>query len=529
MADNAITCTGVTVRFGDFVALDDVSVAFERGRIHALVGQNGAGKTTLARAIAGLEAVSEGSISSNGEIIPNGDVIASRERGIEMVHQSFALPPSMTVAEALEYGSTVKGGRSFTRRGLNARWQKYLDASRVSVRAGEKLRNLPVETMQSIEIARALAGDARILILDEPTAVLPPESVGRLFEQIRRLKAAGVTVIIVLHKVREVLEIAETVTVLRRGKLILETVEASGVSVADFTEAIIGGSDAAAAGVAPGTSPVASDDLAAIGLDLGTHAATEFVDTATGESLVRLVGVTSASSSGGPGLHGVDLELFGGQIVGVAGVEGNGQVALAETIAGLSEVRDGQVELIGESATRLDPLRRRGLGLRIIPFDRNTEGLSRSSPLWQNWAIPLLVGARRRRGYVRTGVLRKEAESAFQEWDVRFTSVNQNASELSGGNAQKVILARELDADARVIIAAQPTRGLDLGAVEFVWRALRRARDSGAAVLLISSDLDELMEICDRIIVVYAGGIALDTARPFHIAEIGSAMTGVSA
>lgn len=516
----SIDCADITVAFGDFLALDTVDVSFEPGKIHALVGQNGAGKTTLARVIAGLVPATTGHIAADGEVVANGDVLASRAHGIEMVHQSFALPPSMTVAEALEYGSTRRSGRIFSRRRLNAFWQRYLDEAGVAVPADAKLRKLPIESLQAVEIARALAGDARTLILDEPTAVLPPDAISRLFERVRRLRDSGVTVIIVLHKVREVLEIADTVTVLRRGELIVRTVPVETMSAADFAATIVG-------------TPVEDADapslLGAEPADPPAHA----TRAVSGPALVQLREVTSAPSDGGSRLSRVDLELFGGQIVGVAGVEGNGQVALAETIAGIVDIRSGELRIADTPATTLDPLRRRALGLRIIPFDRNTQGLSGSTPLWQNWAVPLMVGSRRRRGPMRPAVLKAEAEAALRQWDVRFRSVNQKASELSGGNAQKVIMARELDAAARVIIAAQPTRGLDLGAVEGVWKALRDARDGGAAVLLISSDLDELVGVCDRIIVLLSGEVVLDeTGRPglpYDMAAIGRAMTGAAA
>lgn len=519
MPVSAVTCDNITVKFGDFVAIDRVSVAFEPGRIHALVGQNGAGKTTLARVVAGIVAPAAGQVLVAGAGV-SGGVLEARARGVEMVHQSFALPPSMTVAEALEYGSTRRVGRIFSRRSLNARWQEYLDRTGVTVSAGAPLRDLPIETLQAVEIARALAGDAKVLILDEPTAVLPPNAVGRLFDNIRRLRDSGVTVIVVLHKVREVLEIAETVTVLRRGELILDTVPSGSLTPRGFADAIIGSEnstedDAAVLGLAEAMPPVAV---------AGTPAPSQ-----RGPVLARLDAVTSPDSSGGAGLRTASLDLHAGEMVGVAGVEGNGQVALVEVLAGLSPASRGVVEISGEDMTHRGLLERRARGLRIIPFDRNTQGLSSASPLWQNWATPLMVGSRRRRGMVRAAQLRREATAALEAWDVRFTSVNQPAASLSGGNAQKVILARELDDGASVIVAAQPTRGLDLGAVEFVWRALRKSRGSGASVLLISSDLDELAEVCDRIVVVLGGAVVLDVAAPFDIGRIGAAMTGAAA
>jgi len=511
-----LDCREITVTFGDFVALDGVSARFEPGRIHALVGQNGAGKTTLARVIAGLVEPSGGEVVIGESHLPGGDVKAARQAGIEMVHQSFALPPSMTVAEALEYGSTARG-RLFSRRALNDRWQRYLDDIGVAVSAKARLSTLPIETLQAVEIARALSGDASTLILDEPTAVLPPESVGQLFDRMRALRDRGVTIIMVLHKAREVLEIAETVTVLRRGKLILAAEPVEAVTPARFAEAIIG--EAPAAG---------GDDLSVVGLDGPDGAAhpAPAVRGAARSASVTFSGVSTKGGDGGPGLRSLSTSLYPGEIVGIAGVEGNGQVALAETIAGLQAVESGELEIAGSRADHLSPLQRRARGVRIIPFERNTEGLSTSTALWQNWAVPRMVGGSRR-FFINPRALRADAEKAFADWDVRFSSATQKASELSGGNAQKVILSRELDEDAAVIVAAQPTRGLDLGATEFVWTALRRARDRGATIVLISSDLDELEAISDRILVLLGGELVLDAAPPYRTQELGTAMTGI--
>ena len=521
MTAPAISCIDITLRYGQFTAFDDVSVDFERGMIHALVGQNGAGKSSLARVISGVVAASEGTVAIDGGNVPAGDVIAARKRGVAIVHQNMALPPTMSVAEALEYGMSTRRRPFYRKRRLDQEWQAYVDEMGIDVDVRQQIQNLPIETLQGIEIARALSGDARILILDEPTAVLPPTGISRLFQQVRKLKDQGVTVIIVLHKVREVLEIADTITVLRRGRLILETVPAETVTIDDFTQAIIG------SGAGERTESVEMrEEIAA--LDVADRPAVAPAEPVDVDRILTLEGVSTRSRHRRQDLDEFTAALHSHQIVGIAGVEGNGQVALVEALAGLADVVSGDILMDGESVNRLPQAHRRQRGLRIIPFERNTEGLSRSSPLWQNWAIPQLARPRGS-GLVDRRKLRAEAKATLERWDVAFSSVDQTAGELSGGNAQKVILAREIDDEARIIVAAQPTRGLDLGAVSFVWRALREARDRGSLVVLISSDLDELAEMSDRILVMTAGRNALDVRPPYDFADIGAAMTGATA
>lgn len=518
-----LACDGITVRFGSTVALDGVTTAFRPGLIHAVVGQNGAGKTTLARVLAGLVTPVSGSVTLDSQQLALGDVVEARGNGIQMVHQSFALPPSLSVAEALDFGGGRRSRNLFTRRRLNAYWSDYLDSLDITADVGSRIRDLPVETRQSVEIARALTNDANVLILDEPTAVLRPDSIAALFARIRQLKERGVTVIVVLHKVREVLEIADTVTVLRNGRLVLQRDVADGVTGDVLAQAIVGAelnlpeSDLLAA-IGGAENDVSSDDAT------GASAAPVHVPLREpGPVLLALHGASTKSDQFGVGLEAMTVELRASELVGLAGVEGNGQLALVRAIAGLAALTEGHLEIAASDATRMSVLERRALGLRTIPFDRANEGLSASSSLWENWAMPHLASASDR--LVDTKRLKEAATAALTEWGVKFSNVDQLARELSGGNAQKVILARELDERARVIVAAQPTRGLDLGAVEVVWTSLRRARDSGAAVLLVSSDLDELCDVCDRIVVIVSGGLMLDVSRPFDMHEIGHALT----
>ena len=516
---SALACDGLTVRFGAFTALSAVSLSFPRAQIHAVCGQNGAGKTTFARACAGLLAPSEGTIRIGDALLRGGQVKDARAAGVELVHQSFALPPSFTIAEAMEFGLTGQRGAVFTRRGLQARWQPHLEALGVEAKPSTRIRDLPVETQQAVEIARALAGNARVLILDEPTAVLAPSAAATLFQRLTRLRDSGVTILIILHKIREVLAVADTVSVLRGGRLITGPDAAAELTAGRIAAAIIGHSPAKASGAAAETA----DDIGAlVGTDL-PHGHRHTVTAA--HAIATLAGVTTKPAADGQSLQDISLTIGAGEILGIAGVEGNGQRPLVEALAGLVPLTAGSVTLDGTAVTGLPLAARRKLGLRIIPFERNTEGLSLSSPLWENWAARGLL-AKSALSLINPSALRRAAHAAFQSWDVRFTSVDNPARSLSGGNAQKVILSREMDYAAKLIVLAQPTRGLDLGATAFVWQAMRDARDRGLGLILISSDLDELFDISDRLVVLQGGRVAGQFAPPYDLGRVGAAMVG---
>ncbi len=514
----AISCRNISVSFGEVKALSEVAIDFPKGKIHAVVGQNGAGKTTLARVFAGLARPDSGSLAVNGKDLGFGDVTSARAAGIELVHQSFALPPSFTVAEAIEFASG--GGIGFYRRkNLLGRCGKHLDALGIDLEPYRRIRDLPIEQQQAVEIARALASRAGILILDEPTAVLPPPGIESLFERVRKLKDNGVTIILILHKTREIWAIADTITVLSNGRLVAGPLHREQtdpgrigrmIVSADIGNADLGG-HAVPEERTGGTKPE-SEPPAATGRDMA----------------LELSGIVTADTTDHACLRRISLSVRPGEIVGVAGVEGNGQVTLVRAIAGLAEVSEGEIEILGKPATNAGLARRRSLGLRIIPFDRNGEGLSLTSELWQNWAagelaaLPLL-------SLINPANIRARCRSSMSNWSVRYSSATQTADSLSGGNAQKLILSRELDDAAGMIVAAQPTRGLDIGATAFVWSTLRRARARGCGILLISSDLDELFEISDRVLVMLSGRIVGELEPPYDHVAAGRAMIGAAA
>ncbi|MGJ7613505.1 MULTISPECIES: ABC transporter ATP-binding protein [unclassified Variovorax] len=504
-APPALVLDGVTVQYDTVKALSGVSIAFAQGQIHAVVGQNGAGKTTFARVCSGLVKPTQGRVRIGEHEIRTGHVNAARAAGVELVHQSFALPASFTVAQAMEFGSSRHRGL-FTSRQLARRWQAHLDGLGLSVGPREVIRNLPIETQQGIEIARALVTDAKVLILDEPTAVLAPAGVETLFERIRILKKRGVTVVLILHKIREMMAIADTVSVLRRGEHVTGPVPCSSIGAAELSQWIMGDAKV----------PLQAEARPASRRDL------------TAPTVLRLKNLSTKPDAEGAALDDVSLEIRAGEIIGIAGVEGNGQRTLVRAIAALAQTASGSIALAGRDVTHTDLATRRAAGLRIIPFERNVEGLSLNSSLWENWSMGrLLQGGLL--SFVRPRKLQAECDAALTQWDVRYAHCGQPAGSLSGGNAQKVIFAREVDASARLIIAAQPTRGLDIGATASVWKALREARDRGAAIILVSSDLDELFDISDRVLVMLRGKVVGDYVGPFDLREVGQAMVGAHA
>jgi simple sugar transport system ATP-binding protein len=498
----------VSVSFGDFRALTDVSVAFDGGRLHVLVGQNGAGKTTLARVLTGLIRPDAGELEVDGRSVQTGDVSASRAAGVEMVHQSFTLPPSFTVAESLElFSQRSRRSPVYSMRALNDGWREELAASGVDVRPSARIRELPIESVQAVEITRALASNANVLILDEPTAVLPPPAIERLFERLRRLRDRGVTVILVLHKLREVSAIAETVTVLRDGLVVLAPSSLASTTTGELSDLIVGAG------------------RARVGAPMEVVAAAVHEEAGPRE-LLQLTDVQTAHEGTEPALTDVNLVVRRREIVGVAGVEGNGQRALVRVITGLTTPAAGRVRFAGEDVTGQPAGRRRGIGVRAVPFDRNLQGVSQSSPLWENVAILPVVSGGSGARLLRVGRLRADAARALDQWRVQYRSIDQRAGELSGGNVQRLILARELLEGVRLLVAAQPTRGLDIAATDFVRITLRELREADGAVVLISSDLDELFELSDRLIVILAGRIVAEFRPPYDVRAVGDAMVG---
>lgn len=442
----------LSVRFGDFRALEHVSVGFSPGRVHAVVGQNGAGKTTLARAIMGLVHVDEGSITWNGSHVTNQGVRHMRKAGFAMVHQAFTFPPSLTVAEAMEfYASDSRSLVPFRRRSLQATWAARLGDLGVRVDPGARIASLPVETVQSLEIARALVSQARVLILDEPTAVLAPQEALGLFDRLRALAATGLTILVVLHKVNEVLEVADTVTVLRGGACIESCRNATDFDPITLSSSIIGEERT---------------------VERFVPELTQHEGASRASYALRLDNISTGMFHGDAALVDVSTTVKKGEIHGVAGVEGNGQRVLVDVVLGRQAPTQGLVHFGETDITKRGVGTRRSKGLRAIPFERLFEGVSRSSTIWENVGVGELTNKPHTSFLISPGQMRRRVRHALEVWRVRYRSVDQLAGELSGGNIQRAIFAREIDDDLTLLVAAQPTRGLDLGATEFVHRTL---------------------------------------------------------
>ena len=505
--DVVLRCEDIAVAYGDVQALHPTSLAFEQGKIHVLVGQNGAGKTSLARVLAGIIQPAGGRFWIRGVEARETNVQLVRALGLDIVHQRFTLPPNFTVAEALELVSARKyAGAFYSHRRLAASWLSELQQAEMSVSPNARIRDLPIETIQSLEIIRALAGQAQFLILDEPTALLSPGGVESLFSRLRQLRDAGVTLLLILHKLREVMAVADTISVLRAGRLALPPSDIADVSEQQLSDLIIG-EGATGEAHAEATPKRMPRDSKAVNL--------------------ALANVSTRQSEAEPALAALSLEVEAGEILGIAGVEGNGQRSLVNLLTGLMPAQGGALRLLGRDVTKLKHHQRRSIGLRVVPFDRIAEGASLSLPLWENVAIWKAERFRRSRfAPLRIGAMKAAAEKALDQFNVQYESLEQPAASLSGGNMQRLILARELADSPPVLIAAQPTRGLDFRATQYVWGALRRLKHDGASIILVSSDLDELINLSDRITVMRGGRLVAEFAPPFEIKGIGDSMIG---
>ena len=484
---------GITKRFPGVVANDGVDLELQEGQIHALVGENGAGKSTLMRVLYGLYPPDAGRILVRGapaRIASPRDAIAL---GIGMVHQHFVLVDRFTVAENIVLGS--EGGAVLDLDGAGERIRDLAESYGFYVNPDSLVEDLSVGEEQRVEILKALYRGVDLLILDEPTAVLTPSETDQLFQNLRKLRADGKTVVFISHKLDEVLKIADRITVLRRGKVVGET--------------------------AP--SETSKEELAEMMVGRPVLFRLEKPDVEIGEPVLVLEGVHA-----GGRVRGVDLQVRGGEIVGVAGVEGNGQRELAEALIGLRRPTGGRVLLDGQDVTGLRVTEMRSRGIAYVPEDRHDRGLVLEMTVWEN----SILGRQGKRGFVGAlgrlliGKIKELAQRLMRLFDVRARSIAVEAATLSGGNQQKLILARELDETPRVLIAHQPTRGLDVGAIEFVWRKILEQKAAGAAVLLISAELDEVYELSDRIVTIYEGSITGEYGPDASPAEVGMGMTG---
>jgi ABC-type uncharacterized transport system ATPase subunit len=491
---------GITKRFPGIVANDHVDFDLRRGEVHALLGENGAGKSTLMNILYGLYHPDEGEILVGGKPVAITSPKHAIELGIGMVHQHFMLIPVMTVAENIVLATEPKrAGILLDYDAAARRVSELSERFGLAVDPRQRIENISVGQQQRVEILKALYRGADVLILDEPTAVLTPQEAGELFEIVRNLKGQGTSIIFISHKLHEVTEIADRVTVLRRGKMV-ETLPAAGATEEQLARLMVGREVLLRVDKKPAEP---------------------------GEPLLEVHDLEVQDDRGLPAVRGASLSVRRGEIVGLAGVDGNGQSELIDAIAGLRHPAGGRVLLGGHDVTGATAKKVLDLGLGHIPQDRQRRGLILEFSLAENIALhDYDKEPDSKFGWLRPGVLVERAGRLLKQFDVRGGGPATRASALSGGNQQKVVLAREIERDPRVLIAAQPTRGLDVGAIEFVHRRLVEERDEGRAVLLVSLELEEILSLSDRILVIYEGRIVGEYSPDVTEEELGIAMTG---
>lgn len=494
---------GITKRFPGVIANDKVSLKLHKGEVLALLGENGAGKSTLMNILYGLYNQDEGEILVNGTPIRASSPHESIQRGIGMVHQHFQLVPVMTVAENVILGNEITQGGIFLNQRRAAEQIRQISRQYgLEVDPNALIADIPVGTQQRVEIIKALYRNADILILDEPTAVLTPQEADDLVRIMRTLTDQGKSIIFITHKLREVLEIADRIVVLRSGRVVGET------TPAESTEATLA------------AMMVGREVLLQVDKD----------EARPGPLVLEVRGLMARDDRRLMAVNGVDLDVHAGEILGIAGVQGNGQTELVAAITGLRELEAGSVRIAGENATGASPRVISELGVAYIPEDRQRDGLVTSYELTDNAVLELYY-----REPFAHGIIRDEKQIAehckelVKQFDVRTPGVHIPASSLSGGNQQKLIVAREFSQPIKLLVASQPTRGIDVGSIEFIHNQIVKKRDQGVAVLLVSSELDEILGLSDRIAVMYHGKIVAQVKNgELSREELGLLMAGAS-
>jgi simple sugar transport system ATP-binding protein len=505
-ATELLRLDGVTKRFGHLRANDGVHLTVRVGEVHAVVGENGAGKTTLMRTVFGMHRPDEGRVLWSGEPVTLATPADAMRLGIGMVHQHFMLVPSFTAAENVTLGAEPGRRGLFDRRAAERRTSELADRLGVRIDPAARTGTLTVATQQKVEILKALHRGARLLILDEPTAVLTPQECVELFALLRELTGTGYSVVFISHKLPEVLAVADRITVMRRGRTVatLDRSEADGRRLAHLMT---------------GREDVNLGRLA------GRHEPGE-------RTVLDLRDVATDPRGEDHPLRSASLRVRAGEIVGVAGVDGNGQTALAEAVVGLRRTVAGRILLAGSDLDGLDVRGRRERGLAFVPEDRHLQGL----PLGATVAEAMVAARSRRLGWragfrpAVTAEDRRWCAEQIRRYEVHGADPGTRCQALSGGNQQKVVLARELAGGPRCLVLAQPTRGVDIGAVDFVHRQVVAQAAAGCATLLVSADLDEIFRLSDRVVVLYRGATVLD--RPVAQTdrdEVGLHMMGAGA
>jgi len=498
--ENVIEMREITKVFGEFVANDKINLELRKGEIHALLGENGAGKSTLMNMLAGLLEPTSGEIVVNGQVVKLDSPSKAASLGIGMVHQHFMLVEAFTVAENIILGSelTKNGVLDIARatREINELSERY----GLAVNPSAKVADISVGAQQRVEILKTLYRGADILIFDEPTAVLTPSEIDELMAIMKNLVKEGKSIILITHKLDEIRAVSDRVTVIRRGKSI-ETVEIAGATNADLAEMMVGRS---------------------------VSFKTEKQEAQPKEVILSIKDLVVNENRGVPAVKNLSLDVRAGEIVGIAGIDGNGQSELIQAITGLRKIESGSVELKGQSIVGLHPRQITEMSVGHVPEDRHRDGLVLEMMISENIALQTYYKEPlSKKGILNYTNIIGYAKQLMQEFDVRAASEIVPASALSGGNQQKAIIAREVDRNPDLLIVSQPTRGLDVGAIEYIHKRLIQERDNGKAVLVVSFELDEILNVSDRIAVIHDGQIqGIVTPETTNKQELGVLMAG---
>lgn len=478
--DYVIEMRDITKIFGEFVANDHINLNVKRGEIHALLGENGAGKSTLMNMLAGLLEPTSGEIAINGEVVSIDSPSKAAHLGIGMVHQHFMLVDAFTVAENIILGSeTAKAGVIDIKKAI-AEIKELSERYGLEVDPTAKVADITVGAQQRVEILKTLYRGADLLIFDEPTAVLTPAEIAELLKIMKKLIEEGKSIILITHKLDEIRAVADRVTVIRRGKSI-ETVDVAGATNEDLAEWMVGRS------VSFKTEKIASNPK---------------------EVILSIKDLVVNENRGIPAVKGLNLEVRAGEVVGIAGIDGNGQSELIQAITGLRKVKSGEITIKGENVVGKTPRKITEMQVSHVPEDRHRDGLVLQMTVAENIALQTYYKEpNSKNGVLNYTQINEKARQLMEEFDVRGASELVPSKALSGGNQQKAIIAREIDRNPDLLIVSQPTRGLDVGAIEYIRKRLIAERDKGKAVLVVSFELDEILDVSDRIAVIHDGAI----------------------
>ena len=495
----SIELKAITKKFGSLVANDSIDLKVARGEIHAILGENGAGKSTLMNIVYGLVKADSGQILVEDKEVSINEPADALRYGIGMVHQHFMLIPVFTVAENIALGREESRGMFLTLDEVKKKIKALANEFKFDIDPDALIEDLPVGVQQRVEIIKALIYDAKVLILDEPTAVLTPQETDELLNIMRTLREKGTSIIFITHKLREVKDVADKITIIRLGKVV--------------------------GSASPDTS---QEDLASMMVGRQVDLTPNKSETKTGKVILDINKLNVSNALGRKIINSLSLQVKAGEILAIAGVQGNGQSELTRAILNLEDHVDGSIKLDGQEILGLtvqDALRK---GIAYIPESRELDGLIGSFSIAENLILDVHdLAPVASRGQLNNEYINQNSTKLVKEFDIRTQSIFENVSALSGGNKQKVVLARELSRDVKLVVASQPTRGLDVGSIEFVYEKLLSERSANRAILLISSELDEVLELADRIAVIYKGEIVGEVGPDVSREKLGLMMAGI--